>query len=84
MARLNNVQGSVTLKVTFLANGQIGGVSPIRNLPCGLTERAIEAANQIEFTPAMRNGKPYSISKSLQFNFAINGSYYDKFEDLLN
>ncbi|MCB1026001.1 MAG: energy transducer TonB [Acidobacteria bacterium] len=70
-ARQNNVQGTVMLRVTFQANGTIGSISPIKGLPNGLTEKAIAAARQISFTPAMRNGQPYSVTKSIQYNFTI-------------
>ncbi len=70
-ARQNNVQGTVMLRVTFQANGTIGSISPIKGLPNGLTEKAIAAARQISFSPAMRNGQPYSVTKSIQYNFTI-------------
>lgn len=70
-ARQNNVQGTVMLRVTFQANGTIGSISAIKGLPNGLTEKAIAAARQISFTPAMRNGRPYSVTKSIQYNFTI-------------
>ena len=70
-ARTNNVQGTVTLKVTFSASGQVTGVAPINGLPYGLTEQAIAAARQIRFEPPKRNGVPYSISKSIQYTFSI-------------
>ncbi len=70
-ARQNNVQGQVTLRITFLANGQIGSISPVSGLSYGLTEQAIAAARQIRFEPAMRNGQPYSVTKSVQYTFTI-------------
>ncbi|CAN5367190.1 hypothetical protein BH10ACI1_BH10ACI1_22780 [soil metagenome] len=70
-ARQNNVQGTVTLRVTFNANGTIGSVSPVNSLPYGLTEQAISAAKQIQFEPAMRNGQAYSVTKQVQYNFTI-------------
>ncbi len=70
-ARTNNVQGTVMLRVTFLANGRVGGVSAVKGLPHGLTAKAISAARQIRFKPAMRNGQPYSVTKRIQYNFTI-------------
>lgn len=70
-ARVANVQGTVTLKVTFLASGQIGSVSPISGLGYGLTEKAIAAARSIRFEPAQRNGVPYTTAKTVQFSFTI-------------
>jgi outer membrane biosynthesis protein TonB len=71
LAEQNNVQGIVTLRVTFLANGKIGVILPVTNLPDGLTEQAIEVAKQIKFEPAMRNGQPVSVTKQIQYGFTI-------------
>ena len=70
-ARQNNVQGTVTLRVTFLANGSIGGVSPVNGLPYGLTEQAIAAAKQIRFDPPKRNGQAYAVTKTVTYTFTI-------------
>ncbi len=70
-ARTNNVQGTVMLTVTFLASGQVGGVSAVKGLPDGLTEKAIAAARQIQFKPAMKNGQAYTVTKRIQYNFTI-------------
>ncbi len=70
-ARQNNVQGTVTLRVTFTANGTIGSIAPVSGLPYGLTEQAIAAARQIRFEPAKKNGVPYTTSKTVSFTFTI-------------
>lgn len=70
-ARQNNIQGTVRLRVTFNANGTVGGVSPVNSLPNGLTEQAIAAAKQIRFQPAMRNGQAISVTKQIEYNFTI-------------
>jgi TonB family protein len=70
-ARSNQVSGTVTLRVTFLANGSIGSISTISGLPHGLTEQAIAAARNIRFEPAKKNGVPYAVTKSVQFNFTL-------------
>lgn len=69
--RQNNVQGTVTLKVTFTASGTIGSISTVSGLPYGLTEQAIAAARQIKFEPPKRNGVPYTISKTVSYSFTI-------------
>jgi len=71
IARNNNVQGTVKLKVTFLSSGQIGSVVPITSLPHGLTERAVAAAKQIRFEPKRVNGKPRSIDIVVEYTFAL-------------
>ena len=70
-AKDNNVQGSVNLRVVFLANGGIGSVIPASSLPYGLTEQAIAAAKKITFLPARKNGKKVSITKLVQYTFTI-------------
>lgn len=70
-ARSNETQGTVLLRIQFLANGTIGAISTINSLPNGLTESSIEAARQIKFNPATKNGQPVSVSKTLQFTFTI-------------
>lgn len=70
-ARQNNVQGTVVLRVTFLANGGIGGISPVNGLPFGLTEQAIAAAGKLVFLPARRNGVKVSTTKTVQYTFTI-------------
>lgn len=71
LARYYNMQGTVTLRVTFLANGEIASVSPVKKLPFGLTLNAIKAAKLFQFEPAKRNGIPYSVVKAVQFSFTI-------------
>ncbi|MBA2737512.1 MAG: energy transducer TonB [Pyrinomonadaceae bacterium] len=70
-ARQNQVQGTVTLRVTFLPSGQIGSISPVSGLPYGLTEQAIAAARSIKFEPQMVNGSPVGVTKQVQYSFTI-------------
>lgn len=70
-ARANNIQGNVILRVTFLANGEIGAIFPIKELPDGLTEQAIAAARKIKFEPAKRDGKPVTVTKPVEYSFTI-------------
>lgn len=70
-ARQNQVQGTVTLRVTFLANGSIGSISAVNGLPNGLTEQAIAAARSIRFEPAKKGGVPYTVTKQVQYNFTL-------------
>ena len=72
VAKEKDIQGKVLLRVTFLSNGSIGSVTPIKRLPYGLTEKAIQAARKIRFKPAMRNGKPYTVVKRVQYTFTIH------------
>ncbi|HEV7699132.1 MAG TPA: energy transducer TonB [Pyrinomonadaceae bacterium] len=70
-ARQQNIQGTVILRVTFLANGSIGGVSAVKGLGSGLTEQAIAAAKRISFEPAKINGVAQSVTKQIEYSFSI-------------
>jgi TonB family protein len=63
--------GTVTLKIVLAANGQVTNIRSISGLPNGLTEKAIEAAHLIKFTPAMKDGHPVSQYTNIQFVFTI-------------
>lgn len=70
-ARQNNVQGTVILRVTFLASGQVGSISAVKGLPNGLTEQAIAAARRISFEPAKTNGVGQAVTKQIEYTFSI-------------
>jgi hypothetical protein len=44
---------------------------PLATLPEGLTEQAIEAARDIEFKPASKDGRPVSQYVTVEYNFNI-------------
>lgn len=71
LARENNVEGSVLLKVTLLASGEVGSVTVIRGLPDGLSEQAVAAARKIEFEPKKVNGRPVSVTQTIEYKFDI-------------
>ncbi|HEY0047853.1 MAG TPA: energy transducer TonB [Pyrinomonadaceae bacterium] len=75
-ARANNIQGRVRVKVTFMANGKIGKVSdePQNHedvKKSGLVKAAIEAAKKIRFEPAIKNGKPVTAVKIIEYTFTL-------------
>jgi TonB family protein len=70
-ARRNSTQGVVVLRVVLKADGTVSGIKPITSLPDGLTERAMLAARQIKFKPAMKDGRPVSIAQTLEYNFNL-------------
>lgn len=70
-ARTNNVQGSVLVKVTLLASGQVGSVTVVRGLPHGLSEKAIAAAKMIRFEPKKVNGVAVTSVKTMEYTFSI-------------
>ena len=71
LARENNINGTVRMKVVFLANGEIGEIKVIQGLEFGLTNQAAESAKQIKFEPATQNGKPINVVKIIEYNFNI-------------
>lgn len=69
--RTAGVQGSVRLKVTLLANGSVGSITPVTRLPHGLTEQAIAAARLIKFEPKMQNGIKVPVTVTIDYTFSI-------------
>jgi TonB family protein len=71
VARRSNTQGTVRLRITLLANGSVGEIAVLKDLPNGLTEQALEAARKIVFLPARINGVPVSKSVTVEYGFNI-------------
>jgi TonB family protein len=70
-ARRNGERGTVSLRVTFLANGGIGDITVIKGLKYGLTEQAIAAARKMVFLPQKSKGAVVSTSRPVTFSFNI-------------
>jgi len=70
-ARKNQVTGTVMLRVVFASNGDVVQIRAVHTLPYGLTERAIAAARQIKFVPAVKGGRPVSVFMQLEYNFNL-------------
>ncbi|HJR08225.1 MAG TPA: energy transducer TonB [Pyrinomonadaceae bacterium] len=70
-ARKNQVTGTVRLRLILSASGQVTGITPLTKLPDGLTEKAIEAARKIAFTPAEKDGRKVSQYVTIEYNFNI-------------
>jgi TonB family protein len=70
-ARRDQVTGTVVLRVVFSSSGQVTNIHAVQKLGGGLTEKAIAAARQIRFLPAMRNGQPVSMYMQLEYNFNL-------------
>jgi hypothetical protein len=65
----DKILGTVIIRVTFLASGQIGFMSAVKGLSHGLTEQALGAAKRIVFEPAKLNGSNVSVVKLVEYNF---------------
>lgn len=68
-ARRNNVRGRVRLRAVLAADGTVRHVLVLEGLPHGMTEECVNAARGIQFTPAVRNGRPVSQFIVLEYNF---------------
>lgn len=71
-AKLNQVTGTVILKVLLARDGHVSNIKTISGLPFGLTERAIAAARQLRFIPAMKGGMPVSMWMQIEYSFTLN------------
>jgi len=70
-ARKNQITGTVVLRAVFSSGGQVTNIRSVSGLPFGLTERAIAAARQIKFSPAMKDGRAVSMYIQLEYNFNL-------------
>ena len=70
VARKNQVQGSVTMRVLVGADGEVKQVRITRGLPDGLDDQAIAAVRQSKFKPATKDGQavPFWLLLSVEFN----------------
>ncbi len=71
VARQTQTQGTIRVRVTFLADGGIGAVTPVTSLPYGLTEQAIAAAKKLVFIPQKRNKVNINIMKQVDYSFTL-------------
>jgi TonB family protein len=70
-ARKNQITGTVVLRAVFSSSGQVTNIRAVQGLPYGLTERAIAAARQIKFVPAIKEGHSVSMYMQLEYNFNL-------------
>lgn len=68
-ARAAKASGEVRLRLVLAGDGTVKYVFPMKPLKYGLTEAAMEAARQIKFEPAIRNGQPVSQFTTLSYEF---------------
>ena len=70
-ARKFSVTGTVVLRGVFASSGEVTNLRVVQKLPHGLTQRALDAARAIRFTPAMKDGRPVSMWMEFQYNFNL-------------
>ncbi len=71
LARFNAVQGTVLLRVTFLANGSVGAVTVVHGLLSGLSEEAVEAVRKVVFLPGRVDDSNVDLIKQVEYKFSI-------------
>jgi tetratricopeptide (TPR) repeat protein len=75
-AQKSRFNGTISLRVLFLANGKIGLALPISQLPFGLTQTSIEAAYKIKFNPAKVGETPVSVWAIVNYGFKSSNKLY--------
>jgi TonB family protein len=69
--RKNRVEGKVVLRVVFGADGSIGDITPVKELPYGLTDEAVKAARLMSFEPEEVNGRPVPKTLNVVYIFRL-------------
>ena len=70
-ARRAQVEGAVKLSVVLNANGTVSEITVARALGYGLDQKAIEAARELRFIPAQKDGHTVSVRVFLEFKFSL-------------
>jgi TonB family protein len=70
-ARRHLTRGYVVLGLILAADGTVKHIETLTGLPDGLSEKSIEAAKQIKFKPAMKDGKPVSVWVEVEYQFQV-------------
>ena len=67
--RAQSVTGTVELRVVLCRSGRVTDIEPVRKLPYGITENAIDAAKRARFVPAQKDGQTVSQRASFEYRF---------------
>lgn len=70
-ARRRRVEGEVLLDVLFTASGSLRIQRVVKGLGYGLDDKALAAAEQIRFHPALRDGQPYDCAALVHIRFEL-------------
>ena len=70
-ARTQRIEGEVLLEVVFEASGKIRVLKIVRGLGHGLDDAAVQAAEQIRFKPALKDGQPSDSTVVLHIIFQL-------------
>ncbi|HEX4899545.1 MAG TPA: energy transducer TonB, partial [Pyrinomonadaceae bacterium] len=69
--RQTQTTGTVVLRAVFSETGEVIKIRALSGLPHGLTQKAIDAARQIKFIPAIKDGRFVSTHIQLEYNFNL-------------
>ncbi|HSN69521.1 MAG TPA: TonB family protein, partial [Thermoanaerobaculia bacterium] len=72
-ARAERASGIVIVEALIGTDGAVKDVKPLKWLPFGLTEAAVDAVRQWTFEPATKNGVPVPVAFSVTINFKLDG-----------
>ncbi|HEV8368836.1 MAG TPA: energy transducer TonB [Pyrinomonadaceae bacterium] len=70
-ARENKIEGNVILHMVLRSNGEVSDIAVLKGLPHGLNDKAIEAARNIKFEPAIKDGHPVSQYLRVEYVFTL-------------
>jgi len=70
-ARTQRIEGEVLLEAVFEASGKIRVLRIVRGLGHGLDDAAVQAAQQIRFKPALKDGQPSDSTVVLHIIFQL-------------
>ena len=70
-ARSAHMQGTVMIAAVLSADGNIEHILALQTLAFGLTGTSIDAAKQIKFTPATKDGRAVSTWQHLEYHFNL-------------
>jgi len=70
-ARSKSIQGVVRIRLRIAANGQISSCKIISGLPFGLNGAAVQAASQVKFKPATKDGQPIEFLQRIDIEFRL-------------
>lgn len=70
-ARNAQVRGTVKLLGVLAADGTVKHLLVLQGLSHGLTESSLEAASRIQFTPALKDGRPVSSVMQIEYSYSI-------------
>lgn len=70
-ARQGNIQGTIHAAVLFGADGRVQYVLLLHRLGSGLDEQVVSAARRMKFEPMMKDGRPISVVRMVEYTFSI-------------